>query len=419
MMIKSIFMKKLIICTVVGVAVLSTVVVTMYKQEIDRLAFVGTLFSGAEQYENFNRIKELIPVSTLIAANKPFNFEEGKRISLPEGFVYEGQTVATEDFLSTTDTSALLIIHKGNVRFEDYMLTGGRDVNWLSMSVAKSFVATSIGIAVDEGLIDIQKAITDYVPSLKGSAYDNVRIKDVLQMSSGAAWNEDYSNPESDVLRLGKIMATGGSLDEFIASMKREKEPGTFNHYNSADTQALGMLLVNATGKTITEYMQEKIWTPLGMESDAYWMKDDHGMEMAFAGMNATARDYAKLGELYRLKGNWQGKQIVSAQWVHESVTPDAQHLMPNVHEEFPLGYGYQWWVPDSTEGEYSAIGVYNQFIYVNPSRDLVIVKLSANSDYAKENKEEYTREIETIEFFRAIGRQFGVAQDLALSKAN
>ncbi len=411
-------MKKLIIGTVVGVAVLSTVVVTMYKQEIDRLAFVGTLFSGAEQYENFNRIKELIPVSTMIAANKPFNFEEGKRIPIPEDFVYEGQTVATEDFLSTTDTSALLVIHKGKVRFENYMLTGGRDVNWFSMSVAKSFVATSIGIAVDDGLIDIQKTMTDYVPSLKGSAYDNVRIKDVLQMSSGAAWNEDYSNPESDVLRLGKIMASGGSMDEFIASMKREKEPGTVNRYNSADTQALGMLLVNATGKTITEYMQEKIWTPLGMESDAYWMKDDHGMEMAFAGMNATARDYAKLGELYRLKGKWQGKQIVSAQWIHDSVTPDAPHVMPNVHEEFPLGYGYQWWVPESSEGEYSAIGVYNQFIYVNPTRDLVIVKLSASSDFAKENTEEYNREIETIEFFREIGRQFGVVQDLTVSKS-
>ncbi len=411
-------MKKLIIGTVVGVAVLSTVVVTMYKQEIDRLAFVGTLFSGAEQYENFNRIKELIPVSTMIAANKPFNFEEGKRIPIPEDFVYEGQTVATEDFLSTTDTSALLVIHKGKVRFENYMLTGGRDVNWLSMSVAKSFVATSIGIAVDDGLIDIQKTMTDYVPSLKGSAYDNVRIKDVLQMSSGAAWNEDYSNPESDVLRLGKIMVSGGSMDEFIASMKREKEPGTVNRYNSADTQALGMLLVNATGKTITEYMQEKIWTPLGMESDAYWMKDDHGMEMAFAGMNATARDYAKLGELYRLKGKWQGKQIVSAQWIHDSVTPDAPHVMPNVHEEFPLGYGYQWWVPESSEGEYSAIGVYNQFIYVNPTRDLVIVKLSASSDFAKENTEEYNREIETIEFFREIGRQFGVVQDLTVSKS-
>ncbi len=413
-------MKKLIVGTVLSVAALSAAVAIVYKQEIDRLAFVGTLFSGAEQYDNFNRVKEILPVTTVEAASTPFNFVDGETITLPKEFSYEGHAVSTEEFLSSTDTSALLVIHDGKVRLERYSLTGGRKVNWLSMSVAKSFVATAIGIAVDDGLIDIEKSMTDYVPSLKGSAYDSVRIKDVLQMSSGAAWSEDYSDSESDVLRLGRIMATGGSLDEFIASMTREIQPGTRNRYNSGDTQALGMLLVKATGMSITQYMQERIWTPLGMESDAYWMKDDHGMEMAFAGMNATARDYAKLGELYRLKGQWQGKQIVSSQWVYESVTPDAPHLMPNTDSrETPLGYGYQWWVPASTEGEYSAIGVYNQFIYVNPSRDLVIVKLSANSDYAKENKEEYFREIETIEFFRAIGNQFSVVPDVTVSQSN
>ncbi len=306
-------MKKLIVGTVLSVAALSAAVAIVYKQEIDRLAFVGTLFSGAEQYDNFNRVKEILPVTTVEAASTPFNFVDGETITLPKEFSYEGHAVSTEEFLSSTDTSALLVIHDGKVRLERYSLTGGRKVNWLSMSVAKSFVATAIGIAVDDGLIDIEKSMTDYVPSLKGSAYDSVRIKDVLQMSSGAAWSEDYSDSESDVLRLGRIMATGGSLDAFIASMTREMQPGTRNRYNSGDTQALGMLLVKATGMSITQYMQERIWTPLGMESDAYWMKDDHGMEMAFAGMNATARDYAKLGELYRLKGQWQGKQIVSS----------------------------------------------------------------------------------------------------------
>ncbi len=390
----------------------------MNNQEADRLAFVGTLFSGEQQYDNFNRIKDMAPVTTMRGATKPFGFGCGEIIALPDTFNYMGGQVEVGSFLKSTDTSALLVIHQGKIRFEKYSLTGGRNVNWLSMSVAKSFIATAIGIAVDEGLIDIQKVITDYVPDLKGSAYDSVRIKDVLQMSSGAAWSEDYSDPESDVLRLGMIMAAGGSLDEFVASMQPEKEPGVVNRYNSGDTQALGMLLTQATGTSITQYMQEKIWTPLGMESDAYWMTDDHGMEMAFVGMNATARDYAKLGELYRLKGKWQGKQIVSEQWIHDAVTPDAEHIMPNVNDDLSLGYGYQWWVPESTEREYSAIGVYNQFVYVNPSRDLVIVKLSANADYAKENTEEYTREIETIEFFREIGRQFDVTQEIAASKA-
>ncbi|HBM89287.1 MAG TPA: serine hydrolase, partial [Rhodobiaceae bacterium] len=238
--------------------------------------------------------------------------------------------------------------------------------------------------------------------------YDGVRIKDILQMSSGAAWNEDYSDPDSDINKFGEILALGGSLNEFAATLKREREPGTYNHYNSTDTQVLGLLLTRATGRTVTDYMTEKLWTPLGMESDAYWLIDSENMEMVFGGLNATARDYAKLGELYRLGGKWNGEQIVPADWVSASVTPDAPHLTPEAKADdpFPVGYGYQWWVPASTEGEYSAIGVYNQFIYVNPTRNLVIVKLSANSDYATSLDESAYREMETFEMFRAIADQ-------------
>jgi len=244
------------------------------------------------------------------------------------------------------------------------------------------------------------------VPSLLGSAYDNVRIKDVLQMSSGAAWNENYNDPNSDVMRLARIMAIGGSMDEFVATLKRGTEPGTLNHYNSTDTQALGMLLARATGQSVSEYLTEKIWHPLGMESDGYWLVDDYDVELAFGGLNATARDYAKLGELYRLGGQWNGQQVVSKEWIEDATKPDAPHLMPGNNEDYPLGYGYQWWIPESSEGEFSAIGVYNQFIYVNPVRNLVIVKLSAYSDYATSLDESAYREIETIAFFREIGKQ-------------
>jgi CubicO group peptidase (beta-lactamase class C family) len=398
-------MKKLVIGSIAAIISVGVIAGNVEQKSIDRATFATTLFTGVEQYENFSRLVDFFPVTKMNASTKPFNFKEGAAVDLPHAYVYKGKNVDVESFLTETDTSALLVIKNGEVRFERYMLTGGRDVNWLSMSVAKSFIATGIGIAVDDGLIDIEKPITDYVPSLTGSAYDAVRIKDVLQMSSGAAWNEDYSDPSSDVMRLGQIMAVGGSLDDFVPTLKREKEPGTLNHYNSTDTQALGMLLARATGQTVTHYMAEKIWQPLGMESDAFWLVDDNNVEMAFAGLNATARDYAKLGELHRLKGRWQGRQIVSEQWVRDATRPDAPHLMPGLDENFPLGYGYQWWIPASTDGEYSAIGVYNQFIYVNPAKDLVIVKLSANSNYASSLDESAYREVETIEFFREIAK--------------
>jgi CubicO group peptidase (beta-lactamase class C family) len=400
-------MKKILVVLMILTG-LAGALVLFYWQNIERMRYVSSLFTGAEQYEMFNRVKDMFPVTELKPSTKPYQFPHGETVSLPESFIYEGETLDVPTFLVDTDTAAMLVLHEGRIVFEEYYLTGGRDVQWLSMSVAKSFVSIAIGIAIDEGLIaSVEEAVTDYLPSLKGSAYDGVRIKDILQMSSGAAWNEDYSDPDSEVMRMGKIMALGGSLDEFITTLKPEREPGTYNQYNSADTQVLGALLVAATGKTITDYMQEKIWQPLGMQDTAYWIVDDHGMEMAFAGLNLTARDYAKVGELFRNQGNWQGKQLVSADWVKASVTPDAPHLLPgdNPLSDFDLGYGYQWWVLDGDQGEYMALGVYNQFIYVNPTKGLVIVKLSANSDYGTvADSEEVNKEFTTIELLRAIG---------------
>ena len=367
----------------------------------------ATLFTGVEQYENFAKIKDLYPTTLLTAASTPYDFPSGEPLELPDRFSFEGKDFSVDDFLALTDTSALLVIQEGSVRFEEYFLTGGREVNWLSMSVAKSFTSTLVGIAYDEGLINsLDDPITAYVPELAGSAYDGVAIVDILEMSSGAAWDEDYADPDSDVMRMGKIMGFGGSLDKFTADIKPERAPGTYNRYNSADTQALGMLVSRATGRSLTQYMQEKLWEPLGTESDAYWIIDDFDVEMAFAGLNATARDYAKIGELFRNKGSWFGKQIVSEDWVTNATHSSKAHLLPgeNPASDYPMGYGYQWWLMDGDEGEYSAIGVYNQFIYVNPTKDLVIVKLSAFSDYATVETEEGYREFQTIELFRAIG---------------
>lgn len=376
------------------------------QQLDDGRQFFATLFTGAEQYENFNRIRELLPTSTMTASSAPYDFPQGDEIDLPESFVYQGKPVSTESFLAETDTGAVLVLKNGVVRKEIYRLTGGRDVNWLSMSVAKSFISALVGIAIEEGHIrSIEEPVTLYVPDLQGSAYDNVRIKDILQMSSGARWNEDYSDPESDVGRLGETLVSGGSLNKFSATLVREVAPGARNLYNSTDTQVLGQLLVAATGRTISDYMQEKLWQPLGMESPGYWIVDGQGMEMAFGGLNATARDYAKLGQLYLNDGRWQGQQLVPEAWVKASIVADAPHLTVEA-SDFNMGYGYQWWLMDGDEGEYSAIGVYNQFIYVNPTRDLVVVKLSAFSDYAASADESSYRELESIEFFRAIGEQ-------------
>ena len=375
------------------------------NQDEERLLWVSSLFSGSDQYQKFNRVYELFPTSNLVPSNNPSSFEIESMIELPNSFVYESRSVDVNEYLDRTDVSALLILKDGKIRYENYWLTGGREVKWISMSVGKSFVSALIGIALDQGHIkSIQDPVTIYVPQLKDSAYDGVSIKDILQMSSGASWNEDYGDPNSDINRSVRIFALGGSLDEFAASLTNENEPGTFNRYNSTDTQVLGMLLREATGTSVTEFMQKMLWDPIGAEDNAYWLLDSENMEVAYGGLNATARDYAKLGELYRLRGRMNNKQIIPEKWVDESVRPDAPHLMPgeNPMSDYPLGYGYQWWIPDES-GDYMAIGVYNQFIYVSPKNNSVVVQLAANKIYGVDAIDTTVSEFESIAFLRTL----------------
>ncbi len=404
-----IFWRKMLKKILALLTIIALIVIFMYKDLYTRVTVLGTLFSGEEQYENLNRFYKFIDSSTLSPSSNPLNFKSSKTISLPSSFNFNDAVIGTENFLQRTDTSALLILQNGRIQFEKYWLTGGENVQWMSMSVAKSFISALVGIAIRDGHINnIEEAISDYVPELKNSPYNNVRIKDVLQMSSGASWNEDYSDPESDINRWAKIFALGGSFDEFIQTLSDDFKPGTRNRYNSMDTQALGMLVNRATGKTITNYMTEMLWHPMGASNEGYWLLDSEGMEMAFAGLNITARDYAKFGELYRLDGKLNGQQIVPKSWVKDSITPDGPHLTPgdNPLSDYPLGYGYQWWVPGGDKGEFMAIGIYNQMIYVAPESNMVIVKLSANSSYGTAEDTGIASELETIEFFRAIANK-------------
>ena len=381
------------------------------QRAADRVEFTQSLFSGREQYENFGRVDELFPVAQVQAAKKPKAWQAGRATPLPATFVHKGKTVTTAQFLSETDTSALLVIKDGKIRYEQYWLGSGPKVRWMSMSVAKSVTSMLVGAAVAEGkIVSVDDLVTRYLPEFKDTAYDGVRIKDVLQMSSGAYWREDYADLTSSIGALAATLATGDSFAAFPPTLKkREHAPGTFNRYNSAETIVLGMLVERVTGQSLAQYTQAKLWQPLGAESNAFWIVDNKGTAMSFGGFNATARDYARLGELFRLKGKWKGKQVLPAKWVHDSVTPDAPHLMPGkrANSDSDMGYGYQWWVPGGKDGDFSAIGVYNQFVYVNPNSRMVIVKLSANSSYGQTNDDSSWREWETMALFRSIAKTF------------
>jgi CubicO group peptidase (beta-lactamase class C family) len=370
------------------------------------------LFTGEPQDENFARLQYLAHVKEMKPSKRPFEFADGPAITLQKSYKIDGVSKDLKNFLDETHTSALFVLKDGQVRFEQYWRTGGRKVQWLSMSVAKSFTSALVGIAMRDGMIkSLDDPINRYAPKLSGTAYDGVRIKDVLQMSSGARWYEDYSDPKSEIFRMSAAMNPGCSFDEFMGTMERETTPGTLCKYCSADTQALGMLLAGATGHSVADFMHEKLCEPLGMESSSYWMDDSRGSEMVAGGLLMTARDFAKLGELYRNGGVWGGQQIVPAAYVAASIKPDAPHLMPGkpivADHPLPIGYGYQWWVPDGDRGEFTGIGVYNQFVFVDRSRGVVIVKLSANPLYGTSKGEETNKDIENIDVIRAIAAQF------------
>lgn len=372
------------------------------------------MFNGTPQYDNFCRMHDLVPTNRLEPSTRPRPWPTGTPLDLPESFAFDGQSRSSEALFTETDTSALLVLHDGQVRHERYALTGGPEVPWLSMSVAKSFISTLVGIALGEGHFNsIDEPISRYVPVEPGSAYDGVTIKQVLHMSSGARWNEDYGDRQSDITRL--VAASkgkdGSNLDQFIASMVRESEPDVICRYNSAETQVLGALIKHTTGESITDYMQQRLCEPLGFASPGYWMVDATGMEHAFGGLNLAARDFARIGELFRNGGRWHGTQIVPEQWVRDSTSVDDPIREPGNPvvggHSFDLGYGYQWWIPSGDRGEFMGIGVYNQFVYVDPTAKVTIVKLSANPRYGLSEDESDSRIMESIAFFRAIAAQY------------
>jgi CubicO group peptidase (beta-lactamase class C family) len=367
----------------------------LYQNELIQLYRVAHLFDEDRIVYNFQHMDELFPVSPIAGGGEFVAFERGN-YSLPKSFMYLGKSFDTEAFLADTMTTGLLILHRDRIIYERYDHGHSVEGTHIAWSVSKSFVSALVGIAVADGdLRDIMQPVTDYVPELKGSGYDGVSIKDVLQMSSGVGFNEDYGDPDSDINRMGRTLAMGTPLLEFVGSLERAREPGTLQHYVSMDTQVLGTILTRATGKSLSTYTSEKLWVPLGMESPAYWMIDGTDMGMAFGGLNASLRDFARFGRLYLHRGNWNGKQIVPRSWVEASTTPDAPHLMPGPKpgSSETMGYGYQWWLPEAWTGDFMALGVYNQMIYVDPNSDLVIARHAANRDFQR-NDFEPTREV-------------------------
>lgn len=364
------------------------------------------MFSGKEQVERFRSIEKYFPVREISASKTPFQIPKKKPITLPSTYTFNENIKSTHKLIEDTDITGLMVIKNDTILFEEYYQGNTREHHTIGWSVTKSFVSALVGIAIEEGHIaNANDTVYQYLPELKTSAYEKVTIKNLLQMSSGVSWDEDYSNRNSDINRFGRTLALGRSFESFVKTLKYDKPQGTFNRYNSSDTQVLGMIINRATGITVSDYLEKKLWHPLGMERKGLWVIDNQGNEFAAAGLSASLSDYAKFGLLFLHKGELNGRRLVPETWVLKSITPDAPHLFPgpNPNSSNDSGYGYQWWIFDSAEGEYVAMGIYNQLIYINPKHNIVIVKSAANNLYGTNNDESSFREEESMAMIRTI----------------
>ena len=314
------------------------------------------------------------PERPLKAEGTPFHFTEHpdknyfqqKDVRLQ----YQDRLVPIDSVLDATNTVAFLAIRNDSILYERYF-DGYTDSAWVaSFSMAKSYISALIGIAIAEGHIkSVEDYMTDYLPEMKDSKLADVKIRHLLEMTANIHHAENYFNPFAGVARL----YYGKHLSKQIRRLHHDQAPGSAWNYQSICTQYLGEILVRATGRSITDYMQEKLWGPLGMEHPASWSIDQkkNGREKAFCCINATARDFAKFGRLYLNKGNWNGRQLIPAGWVEASTTV-------RTGEGRPEHYGYQWWIM-SKEGDYAAQGHLGQFIIVSPKNNLVMVRLGKN----------------------------------------
>jgi len=399
---------KWILGAVVVVIVLGLIATAIFWKDIQQIRGVMTyagLFEPDVINENFRSLYKQYSSKPMRHGEPVYQLKENQKV-LPETYVWEGKKKEIAEWIDRTDTTGLIVIKDDAIAFEYYYRGNDKSSKTISMSMAKSVVSFLMGVAMaDDKISSLNDPVDQYAPALKGSGYEGVSLKNVLNMSSGVRFNEDYGDLKSDLVQF-VISFLFGSLNDFVTTLPNEIEPGTYNRYVSADTQVLAMVLQNATGKNLTDYCVEKLWSKIGPEYDAYWMIDPTGMEMAFTGLNAALRDYAKIGLLYLHEGrSFKGEQLVPTEWVKASVTPDAPHLMPgkdNPASGSPMGYGYQWWIPENPEGDFAAIGIYGQFIYIHPTYNVVIAKSSAYVDYNNTGDE---MEFESMEAFRAIAK--------------
>lgn len=319
--------------------------------------------SGIDDHRIFPQRRLQSPVS-------PFHFKEGEGKEVSRLLVSFGKrrAVPLADLMSTTETVAFLVVRDDVMEFEKYSLGYDRTIPSLSFSMAKSVLSILVGCALADGhLKSVDQPVTDHVPEMKRAGFEAVTLRHLLQMTSGI----DYAENDLPFGIHARFYYTD-RLEKEILNLRLREPPGTRFIYKSGDAGLLTLALSRALGgRSISDYMQERLWIPLGMESDASWSIDHEpdGLEKTWCCLAATARDFAKLGRLYLNRGEWEGRRIVPAAWVADSTTSSGR-------AGGAWNYQQMWWLVARGRPDFMARGHLGQFLYVNPATRTIIVRL-------------------------------------------
>ena len=278
-------------------------------------------------------------------------------------------------YMAGQRSAGLLIVHDGKLRLERYGLDFDAAGRWTSFSVAKSITSTLVGAALRDGHIrSMDDKVSDYIPQMKGSAYDDVSIRQLLTMTSGVRWNEDYADPNADVARFNNHEPEEGvdALVSYLRRLPREAQAGTRWLYSTGETNLVGILVGNAVKRPLADYLSEMVWVPAGMEQQATWILSRTGREISGCCIQAASRDFARFG-LFILNGaRVNGQSIVPDGWLEQATTERIGIGKPG------RGYGYQWWT--YADGSFAARGIFGQGIFIDPNRRIVI---ASNANWA------------------------------------
>ncbi len=352
----------------------------------------GSLF----QYPNirwaFSHMRELIPTANVSRGDGPvFRLPKAERNLDAISFTtMTGETLTWADAVKKTYTDGILVLHKGRVVYEKYFGEGGPHRPHVAMSVTKSFVGVLAARLVAEGSIDPEALVIKYVPELKNTAFGDATLRQVMDMTTGVKYSEDYGDPNADVwnyARAGLMMPRGkdyagpNTFYAFLLGLKKEGGHGAAFTYKTVNTEVLAWVIRRVSGKSLAELMSAAIWSKLGAENDAYFQVDGIGTEQGGGGLNTTLRDLARFGEMMRNNGFFNGKQILPPSVVEDiRAGADKANFAKAGYKTLP-GFSYRnmWWVSHNEHGVFMARGIHGQGIYVDPAAEMVIVRYASH----------------------------------------